>query len=102
LGENAEKVGLEGIEGLEGLGQWVVVGFEGKREGGLVELRGLREDLVGGRRRSLGLGLEEEVAGLEVPRYVFIVGYLATSSSPSDTPGSAPSPSSSSSPLTFG
>jgi hypothetical protein len=58
-----EKVGLEGIEGLEGLGQWVVVGFEGKREGSLVELRGLREDLVGGRRRSLGLGLRNVRGG---------------------------------------
>lgn len=38
-------------------GFWVVVGFEGRKEGSLVKLRGLREDLVGGRRRSLGLGL---------------------------------------------
>lgn len=41
----------------------MVVGFEGRREGSLVELRGLREDLVGGRRRSLGLGLRNVRGG---------------------------------------
>jgi hypothetical protein len=47
LGENAEKVGFDGIEGLEGLGEWVVVGILG----GIKGFDRLRENLVGGRRR---------------------------------------------------
>jgi hypothetical protein len=59
LGENAEKVGFDGIKGLEGLGEWVVVGILG----GIKGFDRLRENLVGGRRRTRRRGCRSASGG---------------------------------------